>query len=336
MKKWGYLVSRLLWAGVATWVILTITFLLMKFTPNAQYAQLQFSAAQSGGDPQQALEAAKRLRGDTGTLWMQYTDFLSNIVSGNWGWSTYRSQPVTEALASAIPWSMMYGVPAVIISTILGMVTGLYSALNQYSKEDYAATLFAFMGISIPNFWFAIILLVVFGTVFNWVPILFDPSLAQNAAGNLTLGGIFSWANFRQFVLAIVVLTTGSVASLMRYSRAEALEYVEADFVKTARAKGVSDRMIVLKHILRPASIPLATLLVGDLLGIIFVGSYLVEVVFGIPGLGTLSYNAIINQDTALVFGTIFVPTFIAIVGNLAQDLSYAYLDPRISFGDDE
>jgi peptide/nickel transport system permease protein len=122
----------------------------------------------------------------------------------------------------------------------------------------------------------------------------------------------------------------------MRYSRAEALEYVEADFVKTARAKGVSDRMIVLKHILRPASIPLATLLVGDLLGIIFVGSYLVEVVYGIPGLGTLSYRAIVNQDTALVFGTIFVPTFIAIVGNLAQDLSYAYLDPRISFGDDE
>lgn len=336
MKKWGYLVSRLAWAGVATWVILTITFVLMEFTPNAQYAQLQFSAAQSGGDPEQALETAKRLRGDTGTLWAQYTEFISNIVSGNWGWSTYRSQPVTEALATAIPWSMMYGVPSLIISTVLGMVIGLYSALNQYSKEDYAATLFAFMGISIPNFWFAIILLVLFGTVLNWVPILFDTGVAQNAAGNLTLGGVFSLANLRQLILPIIVLTTGSIASLMRYSRAEALEYVEADFVKTARAKGVSDRMIVLKHILRPASIPLATLLVGDLLGIIFVGSYLVEVVYGIPGLGTLSYRAIVNQDTALVFGTIFVPTFIAIVGNLAQDLSYAYLDPRISFGDDE
>ena len=336
MKKWGYLVSRLLWAGVATWVILTITFVLMEFTPNAEYAQLQFQAAQGGGDPEQALEAAKRLRGDTGGLWAQYTEFLSNIVSGNWGWSTYRSQPVTEALTTAIPWSMMYGVPAVLISTVLGLVIGLYSALNQYSKGDYAATLFAFMGISIPNFWFAIILLVFFGTVLNWVPILFDTGAAQNAAGNLTLAGIFSWPNIRQLILPIVVLTTGSIASLMRYSRAEALEYVEADFVKTARAKGVSDRMIVLKHILRPASIPLATLLVGDLLGIIFVGAYLVEVVYGIPGLGTLSYRAIVNQDTALVFGTIFVPTFIAIVGNLVQDLSYAYLDPRISFGDDE
>ena len=121
---------------------------------------------------------------------------------------------------------------------------------------------------------------------------------------------------------------------MMRYARAEALEYVEAEFVKTAKAKGVDERTIVLKHVFRPAAVPLATILVGDLLGIIFVGSYLIEVVFGIPGLGLLSFKAITNQDTALVFGTVFVPTFLAIIGNLAQDIAYVVLDPRIDYGD--
>lgn len=329
----GYVLKRTAWAVVATFVIVTITFVLMYITPDPQLAQVQFSAAQSGGDSSQAVEAYKQSRGLDKSFHEQYVNFVGNIFTGNWGWSHYRSQPVTEALVQAMPYSMMYGIPALFLSTVAGVIIGLYSATHQYTKTDYLATLFAFTGISIPNFWFAIILLLVFGSWLGWIPILFDPNLAK-VNGEFALGAIFSWPNVRQLILPILVLATGAIASLMRYARAEALEYVEAEFVKTAKSKGVDDRRILYKHIFRPASIPLATILVGDILGIVFVGSYLIEVVFGIPGLGTLSYRAIVNQDPALVMGTVFVPTFIAIVGNLAQDVAYTILDPRIDYDD--
>lgn len=329
----GYVLKRTVWAIVATFVIVTITFLLMYITPDPQLAQVQFQAAQGGGDPEQAVQSYEQARGLDRPFIEQYTEFVGNIFTGNWGWSQYRSQPVTEALVESIPYSMMYGVPALIISTVAGIVIGLYSATHQYTKSDYAATMFAFAGISIPNFWFAIILLLVFGSWLGWVPILFDASAAK-VDGEFALSGIFSWSNIRQLILPVAVLATGAIASLMRYARAEALEYVEAEFVKTAKSKGVDSRTILYKHIFRPASIPLATILVGDILGIVFVGSYLIEIVFGIPGLGTLSFRAIMNQDPALVMGTVFVPTFIAIIGNLAQDIAYTVLDPRIDYDD--
>jgi peptide/nickel transport system permease protein len=330
--KW-YIFKRFVWAGVATLVILTVTFVLMYLTPDVRLLELEFEAAQAGRDPEQARRAAAEARGLDQPFHVQYIEFMRNMLTLNWGWSTTRSQTVMDALTDAIPYSLMYGVPAVLISTVLGLAIGLYSATHQYTRTDYVATFFAFFGISIPNFWFAIVLLVIFGAWLGWVDILFDPG-ASKIDGEFALRAIFSWENVKQLILPTFVLMTTSIAGVMRYSRAEALEYVEAEFVKTARAKGVDDRTILLKHIFRPASVPLATILVGDLLGIIFVGSYLIEVVFGIPGLGLLSYNAIINQDTALVFGTVFVPTFIAIVGNLAQDIAYVILDPRIDYGD--
>ncbi len=330
--KW-YIFKRFVWAGVATLVILTVTFVLMYLTPDVRLLELEFEAAQAGRDPQQARQAAAEARGLDQPFHVQYIEFMRNMLTLNWGWSTTRSQTVMDALTDAIPYSLMYGVPAVLISTVLGLAIGLYSATHQYTRTDYVATFFAFFGISIPNFWFAIVLLVVFGAWLGWVDILFDPN-ASKVDGEFALRAILGWENVKQLILPTFVLTTTSIAGVMRYSRAEALEYVEAEFVKTARAKGVDDRTILLKHVFRPASVPLATILVGDLLGIIFVGSYLIEVVFGIPGLGLLSYHAIVNQDTALVFGTVFVPTFIAIVGNLAQDIAYVILDPRIDYGD--
>ena len=328
-----YILKRILWAGVATYIILTVTFVLMYLTPEASIVELEFQVAQAGGDPELAREAAEEAAGLHEPFHIQYLEFMRNMLTLNWGWSDTRSQTVVDALTDAIPYSMMYGVPAVLISTVLGLFIGLYSATHQYTKSDYAATFVAFFGISIPNFWFAIILLVIFGSWLGWVDILFDPN-ASKIDGQFALRAIFSWENIKQLILPTFVLTTTAIAGMMRYSRAEALEYVEADFVKTAKAKGVDDRRILFKHIFRPASVPLATILVGDLLGIIFVGSYLIEVVFGIPGLGLLSFDAIINQDTALVFGTVFVPTFIAILGNLAQDIAYVILDPRIDYGD--
>lgn len=318
-----YVARRVAWAVVASFVILTVTFVLLWVAPDPQLAAVEFEAAQSGGDAEAAAEAYRIRRGLDRPFHVQYFEYMQKMATLDWGWSETRSQPVTTAILQAAPYSLMYAVPSLVLSTVLGLAIGLYSATHQYTRADYAATFFAFFGLSIPDFWFAIILLVLFGSVLGWVPILFDPNAA-----------LFSLENARQLALPVVVLTLSSIAGLMRYSRAEALEYVEATFVKTARAKGVSERRVLYRHIFRPAAVPLATILVGDLLTVVLASSYLVEVVFGIPGLGTLSFNAIVEQDTELVLGTVLVPAFLVVLANLAQDIAYTVLDPRIDFGD--
>ena len=320
--RW-YVVRRLAWAVVATFIILSVTWGLLAVTPNQEVEQLQFQTASSGGDAERVAEAFAEQRGQNRPLAEQYVSYMTNMATLNWGWSESRSQPVTTAILQALPYTAIYSVPTTVVSILLGIGIGLYSATHQYTKADYAATLFAFFGFAIPNFWFAIILLLVFGVQLGWFPVVFDPDVP-----------FLSLAMARQLVLPVVVLVTGTIAGLTRYSRSRALEYVQADFVKTAKAKGASEGRILSRHILRPASTSLVTLLVTDLLGIFIAASYLVEVVFGIPGLGQLSYRAIIAQDTALVLGTVLIGVLISVVGNLLQDVAYTLLDPRIDYGD--
>lgn len=318
-----YISRRLLWTIFAVFIILTITFVFLEITPDTRLVEMQFQAAQKGLSPEQTQQAYIIQERLNRPIWERYIDYMVNMATGNWGWSDTRSQPVIEAILSAYPYSLMYGVPAVLLSTIVGIGLGLYSAINQYSKTDYIATFIAFFGISIPNFWFGIILILVFGSILEWIPILFNPDLP-----------VFSWENIRQLIAPIVVVTTAGIASEMRYARANALEYVNAEFIKTAKAKGASSWRIVTRHIFRPTLVPLSTILVGDMLGIILTTSYLVEIVFGIPGLGRLSLDAIQNGDTALVLGTTLIPAFIAIIGNLLQDIAYTIVDPRIDYSD--
>ncbi|PSP19705.1 ABC transporter permease [Halobacteriales archaeon QH_10_67_13] len=344
--KW-YILQRIAWSAVAALLILTVGFILLDVVPDQNLQEAQFQAAH--------VEAAEERRGLDEPLVDRYVSFLVNFFQGDWGWSYEYDQTVWTTIVETLPYSIMYGAPSIILSTFLGILIGLYSAIHQYTKTDYVATFAAFFGISIPNWWFAIILLVIFGTFLGWIDVGFNARLAENANGNLTwlasaddshqafVGqefegqrqvGILSPANLKQLILPIFVSMTGGIATMMRYARAEALEYVDAEFVKTARAKGVSSWRIVARHIFRPAAVPLATILVGRFLGIFLAGSYLIEVVFGIPGLGLASYEAIIEQDQDLVLVTLLIPTFLVLVSNLAQDVAYVILDPRISYGD--
>lgn len=350
-----YVARRCLWAGFASVIILTVTFLLMELVPNQQLQQAEFAAAASGADVETVMQSERAQLGLDQSRWERYTAFMTNVFEGDWGWSRHYDQPVYDVMVERLPYSMMYGVPAIVISTILGTVIGLYSAVNQYTKKDYAATFFAFFGVSIPNFWFGIVLAVVFGSMLGWFPLGFTPEQAQSASGDLvwlqTAGdghpafiresfegkryvGVLSPGNIKQLVLPTIVLTTGAIASVMRYSRAEALEYVDAEFVKTAKSKGVKTRTIVAKHIFKPASVPLMTIFVGRILGIVLVGSLVIEIVFSINGYGLAAYYALRTDDTDLVAITILLPTFVTIVGNLIEDISYAWLDPRIELGD--
>jgi len=332
-----YVAKRLAWTGVVTVIVLTLYFVMLDLAPGGGETVFAFQAATSGTGAEEARETFRQIRGLNRPLHVRYIDYLSGMLTGDWGWSTTRSQPVTDALAAAYPYSLQYAIPSTIISIIVGYSIGLYSATHQYELGDYLGTFVAFFGVSIPNFWFAIMAVLVFAvqapdvTILG-VQLLPLPSFYQT--GVVQQHGWISWENAKQLLAPIVVVSTASIAGNMRYSRAEALEYVHAEFVKTAKAKGASNWRMLTRHILRPAMVPLMTIFIADILGLFFAGAFFVEVVFQIPGLAQLAFNAIINQDTALVMGTTLIPVIIFVIGNLLQDIAYTVLDPRIDYGD--
>ena len=318
-----YVSARVLWAAVVSLIIVTVTFLLLSAAPNPAVQRAVTRAALEGGDPAEAAERARQLRGLDQPLHVRYFDFIRSVYTLDWGWSVSRSQPVMEAVTQALYYTAQYSIPWTILTIILGPLVGVYSAANMYSWKDHAATGFAFFGYAIPNFFFGIILLLVFGVWLEWIPITYNTGVP-----------VFSVENAIQLAIPVFVLVTGSIGAVMRVSRNESAEFQNADFMKTAQAKGVSPLRAYAYHVMRPTLVPLSTTLVGQLLALFLGASLLVEVVFAIPGLGRLTYEALIAQDTNLVLGTTLFFTFVAVIGNLIEDLVFTVLDPRISYDD--
>ncbi|MFW5895890.1 MAG: ABC transporter permease [Halolamina sp.] len=318
-----YIVRRVAWAAIVTFIIVTITWGLMAAAPNPEVQAAATQAAMDGDNPGEAADLAEQRLELDRPLHVRFMDYVVGVYTLEWGWSTTRNEPVTDALLTALYFTVQYSVPWTILTVLLGPLVGLYSAANQYSWKDHAATGFAFFGFAIPNFFFGIILLLIFGVQLGWIPIVYQTDVP-----------VFSVENAIQLAIPIFVLVTGSVGAIMRVSRNESAEYTNADFVKTARAKGVSTYRIYFRHVLRPTMVPLSTTIVGYLLALFTGSSLLVEVVFGIPGLGRTLFDAVMAQDTSLVLGSTLFFTFVATIGNLIQDLVYTVLDPRISFED--
>jgi len=318
-----YAALRVGWAAVVSLVIVTATFVLMAAAPNPAVQKAATQAALEGGNPQQAVERERELRGLDEPLHVRYLDFLTSIYTLEWGWSDHRSQPVTEALAEGIYYTAQYSIPWTVLTVLIGPLVGVYSAANMYSWRDHAATALAFFGYAIPNFFFGIVLLLLFGVWLDWIPVVYRTDVA-----------VFSLENARQLALPVFVLVTGSIGAVMRVSRNESAEFRKAAFMKTAKAKGVSPFRAYAYHVMRPTLVPLSTTLVSQLLAIFLGSSLLVEVVFGIPGLGRLTFDALVAQDTNLVLGTTLAFTFVAVLGNLLEDIAFTLLDPRISYDD--
>ncbi|SNR31391.1 ABC transporter permease [Halorubrum vacuolatum] len=318
-----YILARTAWAVAVTFIIVTITFLLIALAPDPNISQAATQAALQGGDPTEAAQREAEMRGLDQPLHIRYIDFLQGVYTLEWGWSDNRAQPVTEALLEGIYYTAQYSIPWTILTIIIGPIVGLYSAANMYSWKDHLATGFAFAGWAIPNFFFALILVLIFSVWLNLFPLSYDPSAP-----------VFSLQNVHQLVLPVFVLVTGSIGAIMRVSRNESAEFQNAAFMKTAKAKGVSPLRAYALHVMRPTLVPLSTTLVGQILVIFLGSSLLVEIVFGIPGLGRITFDALINQDTNLILGATLLFTFIAVMGNLVEDIVFTILDPRISYDD--
>jgi len=322
-KTWlrDYIIKRLFYAVIIAWGVLTITFILVRVGPTSPADKYLANLAARGEEPSQVIEAIEARYGIDKPIHEQYFDYMGNLVRGDWGWSFSTSMPVIELIKKHWIYSFQLILLSTILAAIVGILIGIYSAVKQYSKTDYIATFFSFIGISIPNFWLGVMLILLFAVQFGLFKTYYDTSVP-----------LFSLANLKQLILPVVTLGTAMMAGYTRYTRSAMLDNLRKDFVRTARAKGLPERTVIGKHVFRNAVLPLVTIIMFDLGSIVFGGAYLTEIIFGIPGLGRISFNAIFADDYAVVVAVTLISAFLVLLINLATDIAYAYLDPRIRY----
>ncbi len=254
-----------------------------------------------------------------------YFTWLSDAVQGKFGDSWKYTVPVTQKFGETIWLSFVMGLISFILELVIAIPLGIIAATKQYSRADYAITTFSLVGISLPTFFFATLLKLFFSVKLGWFDLY---GLVGRNYAQLSSWGQF-WDKANHLVLPITTLVIVSVGSLMRYTRTNMLEVLNADYIRTARAKGLSEHKVVYRHAFRNTLIPLVTIIGGSLPGL-FSGALITETLFMIPGIGYASYQAMVSGDIPF---SMFYMTFIAIltlIGNLLSDILYAVVDPRV------
>lgn len=253
-------------------------------------------------------------------VWVQYGKWLSRVVRGNLGTSIRTNEPVTTILLRRLPVSIYVGLAGLLIGVTIGLSAAIISALRPGSRLDVTASVFALGGIALPSFWEALILVYVFAVLLRWVP----PSGYTSPATNLAL-------SLKMLALPAIVLGTHASAVIMRQGRSALIEVLSQDYIVTARAKGLREHGVVVRHALKNALIPIVTI-IGLQMGALVSGAAIVETVFAIPGVGRAAVDAIANRDYPVLQGAVLMLTLAVMTANLITDLVYGYLDPRIRY----
>jgi len=324
LKRGGlqsYIIKRLIYAVLIVIGVVTITFVLLRVGPSSPADKYLANMSARTQDPSQVIAAVEARQGLDKPIYEQYLNYVTNLARGDWGWSFSTSMPVTKLIQKHWIYSFQLILLSMLFSASLGILIGIYSAVKQYTRTDYLATFFSFIGISIPNFWLGIMLILVFSVRLGWFKTYYDTGLPM-----------LSLANLKALVLPVITLGTGMMAGYTRYARSAILDNLRREFVKTARAKGLPERVVIGKHVLRNAILPIITIIMFDLSGVVFGGAYLTEVIFGIPGLGRISFNAIFANDYPVVVTITLIGAMVVLLTNLATDIVYTWLDPRIRY----
>jgi oligopeptide transport system permease protein len=263
--------------------------------------------------PPQFIENLNRKYGLDQPFLIQFKNYIFNAVRGDLGVS-YNNQDrsVTSIIMSGFPVSATLGLVAFLMAVIIGIPLGIFAALKQNSFIDYFAVIFATIFASIPNFVLGILLMITFSVSLHWFP----------------TGG---WGSLRQIFMPAFALAALPAAYMARISRASMLDVTRQDYIRTARAKGLAERVVLVRHILRNAMIPVVTVAGPELAGLV-TGSFIIESVFSIPGIGRQFVNAVLNRDYGLIMGTVLFYAFAIAVINLAVDILYGMIDPRIRY----
>ncbi|SFG25344.1 peptide/nickel transport system permease protein [Halobacillus alkaliphilus] len=250
---------------------------------------------------------------------IQYFEYVGGVLQGDLGYSFQNNQGVAEAIATRFPQTLNLAIGSMIVAVIIGVPAGIISAIKQNSWFDFSSTTIALAGISIPNFWLGAMLILVFSVQLQWLPV------GGLSAPFWTIEGI------KQLILPAITLGTASAAMIARMSRSAMLEVIRADYIRTARAKGVHNNTVIWIHALRNAMIPVITV-IGLNFGFLLGGTIITEQVFAINGVGRLMIDAIAARDFPVVQGTVLLVATLFVVVNLVVDIVYAFVDPRISY----
>lgn len=290
------------------------------------------------------MQAWRDAHGLNAPIVWQFIDFLKNAITGNFGTSYYTNQPVIKEIAARFPATVELAICSIIFASVLGVLLGVISAVKKNTAVDYTSTLLALVGISMPIFWLGILLIMLFSGTLHILPSTgrIDPMLQPVGGTGLYLWDTLTSGDFEAFgnavqhlILPTVALGLYSMAIITRMTRSSMLDTLNQDYIRTARAKGITKRHVVTHHALRNAMIPVTTVIglqFGSLLG----GAVLTETVFAWPGIGSYTVQCIQKSDFPVVQAVVLIVATIYVLINLIVDLIYAFLDPRIKYSKEE
>src|SRR3954470_2689745 len=315
-----YLLRRLLILVPSLLGISVVLFTALALAPGDPFGEL----ATNPNVPPEVGAALRAKFGLDDPVWLRYLHWLVAMLRGDWGFSFVSRVNVDTLILQRLPATLLVIGSSQILALLVALPVGVLAATRPYSVFDQVANTFAFIGFSLPTFFTGILFILVFSIYLDWLPFVFRADLAAT-------GWRWYWEHFRQAIMPVAVLGLFQGASWTRYVRSAVLDVIRLDHVTTARAKGLAERVVVLKHVVRNALIPVVTL-VALQIPAVFGGAIVTEQIFRIPGIGSLLIDAILRNDTPVIMAVTFVFSCLVILFNLIADLLYGWLDPRISY----
>ncbi len=322
-----YTIKRLLLSVPLILGIITATFFMSHLAPGDPMDMYLEPRRQSQMDPQ-VIELLRQKYGLDQPIHVQYVTWLKNFARGDLGESFRYRRPVKDLLVEALPYTLQLTFLAIILDALVGISLGIISAVKQYTKLDKAVTVGSLVIYAMPSFWLALMLIMVFSVNLGWLPTSQTRSLDYDLLSTWAQIGDRLW----HLILPVFVLGVAQAAGTARYMRNSLLEVLSEEYILAARARGLREKIVITKHALRNAMIPILTIY-GMSLPLLLTGAVLIENVFAWPGLGLLATQAASGRDYPVIMATTMMAAVLVILGNLLADVTYAIVDPRISLG---
>ena len=316
----NYLFRRLIIALPSLIGISLILFVLLALAPGDPFGEL----AANPNIPPEVREALRIKFGIDDPVLIRYFRWLVAILHGDWGFSFASRIDVDQLVLQRIPTTLYVVGSAQLVALAVALPVGVYAAMRPYSIFDQIANTIAFIGFSLPTFFTGLLLILIFSVNLGWLPFVYRVDIPAT-------GWQWYWESFKQAIMPIIVLGLFQAASYTRYVRSAVLDVIKLDYVTTARSKGLAERKVIVKHVVRNALIPVVTLVALQMPSV-FGGAIVTEQIFRIPGIGSLLISAILANDTPVIMAVTFVFACLVILFNLLADIIYGWLDPRISY----
>jgi peptide/nickel transport system permease protein len=300
-----------------------IAFMLMQLSPG--------DPVDSFADPSISVQDLDQIRQNLGldqSLLVQYGKWVLNVVQGNMGYSYKTGKPVLTAIMERLPATLILSISGLALILLIAVPLGLYSGYRYETLSDTVITILSFVGMAMPTFWVGLMIILLFSVQLGWFPTsgFLDPGLQSASVWRQSLNIVW------HMILPLIATVVGDLAGLIRYNRFEVIGVLKQDYILAARARGVSEKVLLFKHAFKNAALPLVTILGLSLPGLIS-GSFIIEYIFSWPGMGQLGIEAVFSRDYPVLMGMVMISSTLILFGNLLADISYGLVDPKIKVG---